>query len=78
MSSTATHAGQGGPGGVANAAGITSCPHNARYRPDRPALHLIAASAELGGGLTRVDFTRMIRLFDTDAFRIEPSTTSIW
>jgi hypothetical protein len=25
-----------------------------------PALHLIAASAELGGGLTRVDFTRMI------------------
>lgn len=36
-----------------------------------PALHLIAAAAELGGGLTRVDFTRMIRLFASDAFRIE-------
>lgn len=36
-----------------------------------PVLHLIAASAELGGGLTRVDFTRMFRLFATDAFRIE-------
>ncbi len=36
-----------------------------------PALHLIAASAELGGGLTRVDFTRMFRLFASDAFRIE-------
>jgi hypothetical protein len=35
------------------------------------ALHLIAASAELGGGLTRVDFTRMLRLFASDAFRIE-------
>ncbi|MGH3935340.1 MAG: hypothetical protein ACRDS1_10265 [Pseudonocardiaceae bacterium] len=28
-----------------------------------PALHLIAAAAELGGGLTRVDFSRMFRLF---------------
>lgn len=36
-----------------------------------PALHLIAAAAELGGGLTRVDFTRMVRLFAADAFRIE-------
>ncbi|MGH3840820.1 MAG: DUF6879 family protein [Pseudonocardiaceae bacterium] len=36
-----------------------------------PALHLIAAAAELGGGLTRVDYTRMFRLFAADAFRIE-------
>lgn len=36
-----------------------------------PALHLIAAAAELGGGLTRVDFTRMVGLFASDAFRIE-------
>jgi hypothetical protein len=36
-----------------------------------PALHLIAAAAELGGGLTRVDYTRMMRLFAVDAFRIE-------
>ncbi|MGH3932933.1 MAG: DUF6879 family protein [Pseudonocardiaceae bacterium] len=36
-----------------------------------PALHLIAAAAELGGGLTRVDFARMVRLFAADAFRIE-------
>lgn len=36
-----------------------------------PALHLIAAAAELGGGLTRVDFIRMFRLFAVDAFRIE-------
>lgn len=36
-----------------------------------PVLHLIAAAAELGGGLTRVDFKRMMRLFAVDAFRIE-------
>ncbi|MGH3547431.1 MAG: DUF6879 family protein [Pseudonocardiaceae bacterium] len=36
-----------------------------------PALHLIAAAAELGGGLTRVDARRMFRLFAADAFRIE-------
>lgn len=36
-----------------------------------PALHLIAAAAELGGGLTRVDYARMFQLFTADAFRIE-------
>ena len=36
-----------------------------------PALHLIAGAAELGGGLTRVDFIRMFQLFAADAFRIE-------
>lgn len=41
-----------------------------------PVLHLIAAAAELGGGLTRVDFKRMMRLFAVDAFRIETVTTT--
>jgi hypothetical protein len=36
-----------------------------------PALHLIAATAELGGALTRVDYSRMFRVFAADAFRIE-------
>ncbi|MGQ0775522.1 MAG: DUF6879 family protein [Pseudonocardiales bacterium] len=36
-----------------------------------PALHIIAAAAELGGGFCRVDFERMCRLFAADAFRIE-------
>ncbi|HEU0087295.1 MAG TPA: hypothetical protein VFQ77_06560 [Pseudonocardiaceae bacterium] len=36
-----------------------------------PALYVIAAAAELGGGLTRVDYVRMFRVFATDAFRIE-------
>lgn len=36
-----------------------------------PALHVIAASAELGGELTRVDLQRMFSLFGRDAFRIE-------
>lgn len=36
-----------------------------------PALHVIAAAAELGGGFTRIDFQRMFRLFAVDAFRIE-------
>jgi hypothetical protein len=36
-----------------------------------PALQLIAAAAELGGGLTRVDYSRMFQLFAVDAFRIE-------
>lgn len=36
-----------------------------------PALYVIAASAELGGALTRVDLQRMFKLFGFDAFRIE-------
>ncbi|MGH8929333.1 MAG: DUF6879 family protein [Egibacteraceae bacterium] len=36
-----------------------------------PALHVIAASAELGGELTRVDLQRMFKVFGRDAFRIE-------
>ncbi|MGH8571475.1 MAG: DUF6879 family protein [Gammaproteobacteria bacterium] len=32
---------------------------------------MIAAAAELGGGLTRVDYVRMFQVFATDAFRIE-------
>lgn len=36
-----------------------------------PALHVIAAAAELGGEFSRVDFARMFRLFAADAFRIE-------
>ncbi|MGH3924911.1 MAG: DUF6879 family protein [Pseudonocardiaceae bacterium] len=36
-----------------------------------PALHVIAAAAELGGELTRIDLGRMFRLFAADAFRIE-------
>ena len=36
-----------------------------------PALHIVAAAAELGGEFTRVDFQRMFQLFAADAFRIE-------
>jgi hypothetical protein len=36
-----------------------------------PALHIVAAAAELGGGFSRVDFQRMFQVFAVDAFRIE-------
>lgn len=36
-----------------------------------PALHIVAAAAELGGGFSRVDFRRMFQVFAVDAFRIE-------
>ena len=36
-----------------------------------PALHIVAAAAELGGEFTRVDFQRMFQLFAANAFRIE-------
>lgn len=36
-----------------------------------PALYVVAAAAELGGGFGRVDFQRMFQVFVADAFRIE-------
>ncbi len=36
-----------------------------------PALHIVAAAAELGGGFSRVDYLRMFQVFAVDAFRIE-------
>ncbi len=36
-----------------------------------PALHVVAAAAELGGGFSRVDVWRMFQVFAVDAFRIE-------
>lgn len=36
-----------------------------------PALYVVAAAAELGGQLTRLDYARMFQVFAIDAFRIE-------